>query len=148
MGAVATVSSERAETIDDHWGSIRSRISLLAPFDETSIAGLGDFSHLEVIYVFDRVDPEQNHNGARHPRGNVSWPEVGIFAQRAKDRPNRIGLCTVRLLEIDGTALVVEGLDAVDGSPVLDIKPFMAEFAPRGALHQPSWSHELMAHYF
>ena len=88
------------------------------------------------------------HVGSRRPRGNPDWPDVGIFAQRAKDRPNRLGLCTCELVEVRGDTLEVRALDAIEGTPVLDIKPYMAEFAPRGPVRQPAWSHELMAGYF
>ncbi|MEZ5144188.1 MAG: TrmO family methyltransferase [Acidimicrobiales bacterium] len=84
----------------------------------------------------------------RRPRGNEAWPEVGIFAQRAKDRPNRIGVTTCRVVAVDGAVLHVVGLDAVDGTPVLDIKPHMVEFGPRGEVHQPSWATELMRGYW
>jgi tRNA (Thr-GGU) A37 N-methylase len=73
---------------------------------------------------------------------------VGILAQRAKDRVNRLGLSTCELLRVEGAVLHVRGLDAVDGTPVLDIKPYMEEFAPRTAVRQPPWSRELMAGYF
>jgi tRNA (adenine37-N6)-methyltransferase len=104
--------------------------------------------HVELVYVFDRVDPADVETGARHPRGNERWPRVGIFAQRAKDRPNRIGVSSCRLLGVDGLDVHVAGLDAVDGTPVLDLKPVMAEFAPRGELRQPDWARELMAGYW
>ena len=80
--------------------------------------------------------------------GNPDWPEVGVFAQRAKDRPNRIGLTTCEVVEVRGPSIVVRGLDAVDGSPVLDIKPYMREFGPLCAVRQPAWAQELMARYF
>jgi tRNA (Thr-GGU) A37 N-methylase len=73
---------------------------------------------------------------------------VGIFAQRGRLRPNRLGLTVVRLLRREGGRLFVEGLDAVDGTPVLDIKPLMQEFLPRGPLRQPDWSRELMKDYW
>jgi tRNA (Thr-GGU) A37 N-methylase len=101
-----------------------------------------------VVFLFHLVDPESVHTGARVPRSNPAWPEVGIFSQRAKDRPNRIGLATCELVEVDGTTVRVRGLDAIDGTPVLDIKPYMAEFGPRGPISQPTWSHELMADYY
>jgi len=82
------------------------------------------------------------------PRGNANWPEVGIFAQRAKARPNRIAATICRLLSVQDLTLTVQGLDALDGSPVLDIKPVFAEFVPdRAAVRQPKWSHEMMAKY-
>ena len=68
--------------------------------------------------------------------GSPHWPSVGVFAQRNKRRPNRIGVCTCELLEVNGLELTVRGLDAIDGSPVLGLKPYMTEFAPR--VRQPA----------
>jgi tRNA (Thr-GGU) A37 N-methylase len=101
-----------------------------------------------VIFLFDRVPPERIETGARHPRGRADWPLVGIFAQRGKNRPNRLGVTVCRILGVSGTRLEVEGLDAIDGTPVLDIKPVMREFLPRGDLRQPEWSGALMADYW
>ena len=98
--------------------------------------------------MFDRVDHGSFELGARRPRNNPDWPEVGVFAQRNKRRPNRIGTSTCELIAVDRTQLTVRGLDAIDGTPVLDIKPYMTEFAPRGAVRQPRWSHELMSGYW
>jgi tRNA (Thr-GGU) A37 N-methylase len=86
--------------------------------------------------------------GARHPRNNTAWPRVGIFAQRGKNRPNRIGSTICRVLRIDGRELYVAELDAIDKTPVLDIKPVMAEFLPREPVRQPRWSQELMSRYW
>jgi tRNA-Thr(GGU) m(6)t(6)A37 methyltransferase TsaA len=146
--AIGTVASGRSEAIDDDWGGVTATITLLPPFDPRSIAGLEEFSHVEVVFLFDRVDPDGVCLYSRHPRGNPDWPETGIFAQRAKDRPNRIGLCTCELVAVDGASIVVRGLDAIDGTPVLDVKPYLEEFAPRGDLRQPAWSHELMRGYW
>ena len=110
--------------------------------------GLGAFSHVEIIYHMDQVDPKQMERGARHPRGNLSWPKVGIFAQRAKDRPNPIGASICQVLRVEGRMLAVRGLDAVDGTPVLDIKPWVVEFGPRGSISQPAWVSELMRNYW
>src|SRR6185312_16547849 len=95
---IGTVSSGRTEAIDDDWAEVTATISLLPPLDGRSVAGLDEFSHVEVVFLFDRVDPEAVCLHSRHPRGNPDWPEVGILAQRAKDRPNRIGLCTCELV--------------------------------------------------
>ena len=84
----------------------------------------------------------------RHPRGNRDWPEVGIFAQRNKDRPNHLGLTIVNVIKHDGRSLFVKGLDAINGTPVLDIKPVLAEFLPHEPIRQPDWSHELMKDYW
>jgi len=73
---------------------------------------------------------------------------VGIFAQRGKDRPNRLGTTIAEIKGREGRVLTVAGLDAVDGTPVLDIKPLMVEFLPRGSVRQPPWSRELMRDYW
>ena len=146
--AIAVVHSSREVVLDDDWDSETSSLHLLPPFDERSVRGLEEFSHLEVITLLDRVDPAAVHVYARRPRGNPAWPEVGILAQRAKDRVNRLGLSTCELVRVEGTVLHVRGLDAVDATPVLDIKPYMTEFAPRTAIRQPAWSRELMRGYF
>ena len=86
--------------------------------------------------------------GARHPRGRTDWPKVGILAQRGKGRPNRIGVTACRLISVDGLRLKVMGLDAIDGTPVLDIKPVMKGFLPRGAVKEPEWAAELMKGYW
>ena len=77
-----------------------------------------------------------------------NWPEVGIFAQRGKNRPNRIGVSRCRLLGVDGLDVRVAGLDAIAGTPVLDVKPYMAEFGPVGETAQPEWATELMRDYY
>ena len=145
---IAVVRSSRLRPIDDDWGDVAATISMLPPFDRRSLEGLNEFSHIEVVFVFHQVDPASVHTGRRRPRGNPRWPEVGIFAQRAKDRPNRLGLCTCELVEVRDDTIEVRALDAIDGTPVLDIKPYMAEFAPHRPVRQPAWSHELMAGYF
>ena len=109
--------------------------------------GLESFSHCIVVYVFDRASWDESKI-SRHPRGNKDWPEVGIFAQRAKDRPNRLGVTVCRITSVEGSVVHVAGLDAIDGTPVVDIKPWMVEFGPRGDVVQPAWSSELMKDYW
>ncbi|MFJ7246852.1 SAM-dependent methyltransferase [Kitasatospora sp. NPDC098652] len=146
---VAQVVGGREDVRDDGWGGVAAVIRLDAgQFTEEALYGLADFSHLEVVYRFDRVPEEKVETGARHPRGNTDWPLVGIFAQRGKNRPNRLGVSRCELVRVDGLDLHVTGLDAVDGTPVLDIKPYLAEFGPRGGLRQPAWSTELMRAYY
>ncbi|HEY7947069.1 MAG TPA: tRNA (N6-threonylcarbamoyladenosine(37)-N6)-methyltransferase TrmO [Acidimicrobiales bacterium] len=145
---IGVVTSSRLQPVDDDWADVAATITLLPPFNASSLAGLEEFSHIEVVFVFHGVDPDAVTTGTRRPRGKPIWPEVGIFAQRAKDRPNRIGLSTCQLMAVRDATLEVRGLDAIDGTPVIDIKPYMVEFAPRQAVRQPLWSHELMAGYF
>jgi tRNA-Thr(GGU) m(6)t(6)A37 methyltransferase TsaA len=145
---IGWVRSARHEVVDDDWGSVESRIELALGFGPEALWGVEEFSHLEVIFLFDRVDPDGAPPQSRHPRNNPDWPVVGVFAQRVKDRPNRLGLCTCEVVAVDGSSVTVRGLDAVDGTPVLDLKPYFVEFAPRSPVRQPQWSHELMARYF
>lgn len=149
MTPIGLVRGGRDVPEDDDWGDSRARIELdPARFDAEALAGLDAFSHVEVIYVFDRVTDDQIVTGARHPRGNTAWPKVGIFAQRGKNRPNRIGVTVCEIVAVDGLSLEVRGLDAIDGTPVLDLKPVMAGFAPRGEHREPDWAREIMKDYW
>lgn len=149
MRPIGRVVGGRSEAVDDRWDTVTAVIALdPAEVAEGATEGLADFSHVEVVFCFDRVDEDAVCRGARHPRGRADWPSVGILAQRAKDRPNRIGTTVCRLVGVGPRTIEVTGLDAVDGTPVLDVKPCMAEFGPRGEVHQPMWSTELMAEYW
>jgi tRNA-Thr(GGU) m(6)t(6)A37 methyltransferase TsaA len=149
MTPIGTVRSTRMVTEDDDWDSVLSSIELDATqFTTEAVSGLETFSHIEVVYLFDRVDPAKVEKGARHPRKNTAWPKVGIFAQRGKNRPNRIGTTICRVDRIEGLRIHVLGLDAVEGTPVLDIKPWVREFGPRGEVRQPKWMTELMSGYW
>ena len=150
MAAIGRVVGGRAEPIDDDWGAVEATIEVdPSRFTPDALAGLADFSHVDVVYVFDRVDLASVNLDARYPRGRTDWPRVGIFAQRAKARPNRIGVTTCELMSVDGLAVRVRGLDAIDGTPVIDLKPYMTQFAPRtNATRQPAWVDELMRDYW
>jgi tRNA-Thr(GGU) m(6)t(6)A37 methyltransferase TsaA len=145
---VGYVESVRPHAEDDFWGGEEACIRLTAEYTPDSLQGIEDFSHVEVIYLFHEVDTAKIVSGARHPRNNTAWPRVGIFAQRGKNRPNRIGSTVCRVLRVVGTQLYVAELDAIDKTPVLDIKPVMAEFLPREPVRQPRWSRELMSRYW
>jgi tRNA (Thr-GGU) A37 N-methylase len=149
LEAVGYVRGGRAEAIDDDWGASRARIELDGGrFTADAVAGLADFSHAEIIFVFDRVGEDEVEHGARHPRGRADWPRVGIFAQRGRNRPNRLGSCMCRIVAVEGLHLDVEGLDAIDGTPVLDIKPVLRGFLPRGEVREPIWAAEIMKDYW
>lgn len=149
MTPIGVVRNDIDAPVDDIWGGVTSRIELdSARFGPDCLLGLAEFSHVEVVFVFDRIADDAIEYGARHPRGRQDWPRTGIFAQRGKNRPNRIGVTICRLREVLDLAITVEGLDAVDGTPVLDIKPFLREFAPRGEVRQPAWATELMSGYW
>ena len=146
---IGVVRNAVRDAVDDCWGAVKSRIELDADrFGPECLAGLAEFSHVEVVFHFDRLPETEIVWGARRPRGRADWPVTGIFAQRAKRRPNRIGVTVCRLLTVEELAIVVEGLDAIDGTPVIDIKPYLREFGPRGEVRQPDWATELMAGYW
>lgn len=145
---IGYVQAARAHAEDDFWGGEQACIALTEAYQAEALQGLGEFSHVEVLFVFHQVPASKIVSGARHPRNNHAWPAVGIFAQRGKNRPNRIGSTICRIVRIEGTKLYVSELDAIDGTPVLDLKPVLAEFLPRHEIRQPAWSHELMLEYW
>jgi tRNA (Thr-GGU) A37 N-methylase len=146
---IGLVHSPITDPIDDAWGGVTCRIDLdAARFTPDCLLGIAGFSHIEIVFLFDRVAESEITMGARHPRNRRGWPMVGIFAQRGKNRPNRIGVTICRLLSVRDLSLEVADLDAIDGTPVLDIKPYMREFAARGEIRQPAWATELMREYW
>ncbi len=145
---IGYVSSPRDDTSDDGWGNIEAQIDLRPEFSPEALDGIEEFSHVEVVFLFDRVPEDRIERSARHPRGNTAWPRVGIFAQRGKNRPNRLGVSIARLVSRQGRQLILQGLDAINGTPVLDLKPVMREFQPAGEIRQPVWSREIMSRYW
>jgi tRNA-Thr(GGU) m(6)t(6)A37 methyltransferase TsaA len=148
MEPIGAVRSSRRDVADDGWDREQAYVELLPPFGDDALSGLESFSHVEVVFHLDRVPPEKIETGTRHPRNNKDWPAVGIFAQRGRNRPNRIGTTVCRVARVEGKRLYVEGLDAVDGTPVLDIKPWVRELGPRGQVTQPAWMDSLMSGYW
>ena len=146
---VGFVRGGRSEPRDDDWATEACEIELDAErFEADALAGLDSFSHVEVVFQFHLVDEDAVVWAARHPRERADWPKVGIFAQRGRVRPNRLGVSVAQLESVDGLRVRVRGLDAVDGTPVLDLKPVLVELLPRGGVRQPRWSTELMADYW
>ena len=148
MTAIGHVTGGRDAAIDDNWGASRAAIVLAPEFAVDALVGLDGFSHAEIIFVFDRLPIAEITTAVRRPRGNPDWPLVGIFAQRGRNRPNRIGVSVCRVVGVMGTRLEVEGLDAIVGTPVLDIKPVLTGFLPRGTLREPDWAAAIMADYW
>lgn len=148
LSPIATVKNIRKEIEDDNWGNIISVIELDSSFDEEALFEIESFSHAEIIFYFHLVDENKIETKSRHPRNDKNLPKVGIFAQRGKNRPNRIGSTIVKIMKREGRQLHVKGLDAIDGTPILDIKPVMKEFLPREEINQPEWASELMKNYW
>lgn len=134
---IGFVRGGREEPVDDAWDQVVSSIEIDPDFGPESLTGLDAFSHIEVVFLFHRVDEGAIVRSARHPRGRTDWPKVGIFAQRGKNRPNSIGVTVCKLLGVDGGSVKVAGLDAISGTPILDLKPCMRGFLPRGRSGSP-----------
>lgn len=145
---IGYVKNERKEMRDDYWGKVTSEIIIADNLPDDCLDGIDTFSHLEIIFYFDKADAGGAVYGAAHPRGNSAWPRVGIFAQRKKDRPNHLGITIVKLVSREGRMLTVQGLDADNGTPILDIKPVVKEFLPNEEVTQPMWMTELMKDYW
>ena len=146
---IGHVRGGRTSRDDDAWGSVEAEIALdPTQVERDASLGLDQFSHAVVVFVFDRLDPAKVERGARHPRGRTDWPKVGVLAQRGSPRPNRLGVTTCEIVAVDGHLVRVRGLDAIDGTPVLDIKPHMQGFSARGTIREPDWAAEIMSKYW
>ena len=145
---IGTVRNNRTDVQHtDQWGAVRSVITVDERLGDACLQGLDGFSHVEVLFVFDQF-PEEDDYREPHPyRGLADLPAVGVFAGRGPRRPNRIGVTTCRIEAVHGRDLTVVGLDAVSGTPVIDLKPVLTEFVPTG-VRQPDWVGPVMAAYF
>jgi len=146
--AIAYIRNDRAEPVDDDWDDVMSTVELADDVPASALEGLGDFSHVEIVFLADWAQDVPPAPWHRRPRGNPRWPDVGVFAQRNKDRPNRLLLTTVAIDTLDERSFTTRGLDAIDGTPVIDVKPVFRWSGPRGELRTPPWSEELGEQYF
>ncbi|MFE1072289.1 SAM-dependent methyltransferase [Streptomyces sp. NPDC058783] len=145
---IGTVRNDRTDVQHtDNWGAVRSTITVDERFGQACLQGLEDFSHVEVLFVFDQLPELDDYREPRPGRGRSDLPPVGVFAGRGPRRPNRIGSTRCAVVSVHGRELTVVGLDAVSGTPVVDLKPVMAEFSPAD-VRQPEWVGRLMADYF
>jgi tRNA-Thr(GGU) m(6)t(6)A37 methyltransferase TsaA len=145
--SIGTVYNKRKAAVDDFWGDTVSEIRLHNSLPEESLDGIESFSHVEVFFVFHKATDPVVY-GSVHPRGNMNWPKVGIFVQRKKNRPNLIGATICEIVKRDGRSLWVKLLDAIDETPVIDIKPVWQGFLPQKEVKEPQWSKELMENYY
>jgi len=123
------------------WEEIESRILIYEEWEE-GLQGLQEFSHIVVIFWLDR--PKEIETPLKvHPEAKEDMPLVGLFATRTPLRPNPIGVTTVQLLAVENNELTVRGLDAFNGTPVLDIKPYLVRGDLVREASVPGWLHEL-----
>ncbi len=145
--SIGVVHSPITEPTDIGWGQVIAEIRLkdwLAP----ALQGLEQFSHAVIVYYLHQspFDPQQPL--ARRPRGLENMPPLGLFAQRSRHRPNPIGGTAVEIVSVHENVLTVKGLDAIDGTPILDIKPYYPMYDRIESPRTPSWVDELMVGYF
>lgn len=146
MNPIGYVRNNVQNKKDVSWGEDFSTIILNEEY-HTGLKGLEDFSHAIIIYYLDKAEFQKDKHLQRRPQNREDMPLVGIFSQRGKDRPNKIGMTSVQIVSVDDTALVIKGLDAIDGTPVLDIKPYYPVYDRKDA-NVPEWVNRLMEHYF
>ena len=144
---IGVVRNDVKEPKDEDWGSVVSQIRL-DPALADGLLELQHFSHAVVVFLMHEARFEPAAHLARHPRDREDLPLVGIFAQRARHRPNPIGITTVRIERVERGTLIVRGLDAIDGTPVLDVKPHVPVFDAPARPRVPEWMDRLMAGYF
>lgn len=144
---IGVVRTSATEPVDERWGEVVSEIHVEAGLAD-GLAGLEGFSHALIVTYLHHATFDAASDLRRRPRGRADMPEFGIFAQRAKHRPNPIGITAVRVLGVAGTVLRVQGLDAIDGTPVLDIKPYFPIFDRVDNATVPEWVPRLMEGYF
>lgn len=126
------------------WEGLVSEIVVDEEWAE-ALEGIGGFSHLVVLFWMGTSRRKTPPPSKVHPQSRMDLPLVGVFATRSPVRPNPIGLTTVELLEHRGNILTVKGLDAFDGTPVLDIKPYLARGAQIASPRHPEWLLRLWA---
>ncbi|MFC4637798.1 tRNA (N6-threonylcarbamoyladenosine(37)-N6)-methyltransferase TrmO [Deinococcus hohokamensis] len=146
LNVLGTVRSPIQEGVDSDWGQVESTVELKPDFQD-ALQGLEAFSHVLIVFYMHE-STFSTTDLIRHPQGRTDLPKVGIFAQRAKHRPNPIGITAVELLGIEGSSLWVRGLDAIDGTPVLDVKPYFPWFDRKDHAQMPEWCEEIMRKYF
>ena len=144
---IGEVKSPVKDPVDEGWGTIESLILVEEELRE-GLRGLADFSHVLVVSLLHGARFEPERHLVRRPRGLADMPEIGIFAQRAKDRPNPIGVTVCPIVQVNADGVVVTGLDAIDGTPILDLKPYFPVFDTAPNARVPEWVDRLMAGYF
>jgi tRNA-Thr(GGU) m(6)t(6)A37 methyltransferase TsaA len=143
---IGTVKSPITEAVDMNWGEVVSEI-ILKPEYAPGLLGIEDFSHLLVITFLHEAEYIPEKHLRRHPQEREDIPLIGIFAQRARHRPNRIGITSVEIVEVIERSVKVRALDAIDGTPVIDIKPYVPVYDRKDAII-PDWMDEMMKGYF
>lgn len=145
MEPIGYVANDIDMPMDRGWLKVESRIVFRENL-VSALSGLADFSHLLVVFWMHQAKPPVVLQ--RRPQGRDDMPEVGLLSQRSKHRPNPIGVTVVLFGGVTGNEIAVRGLDAINGTPVLDIKPSYPQYDNPADVHIPRWVNRLMAGYF
>jgi tRNA-Thr(GGU) m(6)t(6)A37 methyltransferase TsaA len=144
---IGYVRNKVTSPVDSGWGAVESRI-VLEPQWAGALDGLEGFSHAQILTYLHQIATEDLMVPAqRRPRGRSDMPLLGVFAQRARVRPNPIGLTACAIVKVGPGELIVRGLDAIDGTPVLDIKPYVPMFDRVESPVVPAWTKQLFEGY-
>ncbi len=147
LEVIGTVRNNRSSAADRDWGAVVSTIEM-APRFAAGLEGLDAFSHVLVLFHM-HLDPDREPPAlVRRPRGRADMPALGVFAQRGRMRPNPVGITACEIVRVEAGRLVVRGLDAVEGTPVLDLKPYFPVLDRRDDARVPEWVNRLMEGYF
>ena len=137
LKAIGFVHNEMKQPLREGWEEVISDIVIDDGLTE-ALDGLEEYSHIIVLYWLHKSDTARLATKV-HPRGRPDLPMVGLFATRTPHRPNPIGKATVQLLERQGNLLRIRGLDAIDGTPVIDIKPYIPGYDSAANAKVPPW---------
>ena len=138
LKAIGIVRNEIKQPKRHGWGEVVSDIVVRSDLTE-ALDGLDEFSHLIVLYWMHQLTPGRELPLKVHPMGKPELPLTGRFATRSPSRPNPVGQATVKLLERRGNILKVKGLDAINGTPVIDIKPYLPGYDSASDAKVPPW---------
>jgi tRNA-Thr(GGU) m(6)t(6)A37 methyltransferase TsaA len=143
---IGEVNSHVTEAVDMNWGEVVSEI-VLKPEYTPGLLGLGDFSHAMILTFLHEAKYNPEVHLRRHPQERQDMPLLGIFAQRARHRPNRIGVTACEIVEVTENSVKVRALDAINGTPVIDVKPYVPVYDRKDATI-PEWMENMMKDYF
>ena len=143
LTAIGQVRNSIRKKKREGWESITSRV-VIEPKYESALEGIEEYSHLLILFWLSRVPPRARERMLKiHPKSRLDLPLVGVFSTRTQYRPNPIGLTLVQLLKRKRNILRVRGLDAIDGTPVLDIKPISPRTEFPRKTRVPKWYRRL-----
>ncbi|MDP2643341.1 MAG: tRNA (N6-threonylcarbamoyladenosine(37)-N6)-methyltransferase TrmO [Desulfobacterales bacterium] len=144
LAPIGWVNNAIADKHHHGWQDVISVISVTEAC-VPALEGLADFSHIIVLFWFHMIGAEERKTRRERPRRGSGNPELGIFSWHGPRRPNPIGMSIVKLLEIRDNQVTVRGLDAIDQTPVLDLRPYVASYYRVERSEEPGWVTVTMA---